>query len=130
MQADIRGAESYWGEYAADEWSDAVVSALKLGGVDYLFFCSGTEMSFFQESIIKAEALGRPAPKLITMVHESVALNAAIGVSMVTGQPAAVTVHVDVGTLHYGAAVHTAWRGGYPVIMMAGTAPRAFPGSM
>ena len=54
-------------------------------------------MSFFQESIIKAEALGRPAPKLITMVHESVALNAAIGVSMVTGEPAAVTVHVDVG---------------------------------
>ena len=54
-----------------------MVSALKLGGVDYLFFCSGLEMSFFQESIIKAEALGRPAPKLITMVHESVALNAA-----------------------------------------------------
>ena len=50
---------------------------------------------------------------------------------MVTGQPAAVTVHVMFGTLHYGAAVHTAWHGGLcRVIIVAGTAPRAFPGSM
>ncbi len=28
------------------------------------------------------------------------------------------------------AAIHTAWRGGYPVLMTAGTGPRIFPGSM
>jgi acetolactate synthase-1/2/3 large subunit len=130
LEVDTRGVEKYWGEYPAEEWTDAIVASMKLGGVDYLFFVSGTEMSFFQESTTKAAALGRPAPKLITMVHESVALHAAIGVTMVTGQPAASAVHVDVGTLHYGAAIHAAWRGGYPVLMMAGTAPRAFPGSM
>jgi acetolactate synthase-1/2/3 large subunit len=119
-----------WSEHPADEWSDAIVASLKLGGVDFLFFVSGTEMSFFQEATVKAEELGRPAPRLITMLHESVSLHAAIGVSMVTGQPAAAAVHVDVGTLHYGAAVHAAWRGGYPVMMMAGSAPRAFPGTM
>src|SRR5262245_48516391 len=64
------------------------------------------------------------------MTHEHVALNAALGNAMVRNQPAATAVHVDVGTLHYGAAVHTAWRGGYPVLMTAGTGPRAFPGSM
>ena len=37
-------------------------AALKLGGIDYLFFVSGTEIGFYQESIAKAEALGRPAP--------------------------------------------------------------------
>ena len=52
------GVESYWGEYAADEWSDAIVAAMKLGGVDHLFFVSGAEMNFFQEAIAKAEALG------------------------------------------------------------------------
>jgi acetolactate synthase-1/2/3 large subunit len=62
--------------------------------------------------------------------HEHVALNAALGSAMVRNQPAATAVHVDVGTLHYGAAIHTAWRGGYPVLMTAGTGPRAFPGSM
>ncbi len=130
LEVETRGAERYWNHYPAEEWSDAIVTSMKLGGVDYLFFVSGTEMSFFQEATTKAEILGRPAPRLVTMIHESVALHAAIGVSMVTGQPAASAVHVDVGTLHYGAAVHAAWRGGYPVLMMAGTAPRAFPGSM
>jgi hypothetical protein len=54
------GAESYWGEYAADEWSDAIVAAMKLGGVDHLFFVSGAEMNFFQEAIAKGRG-ARPA---------------------------------------------------------------------
>lgn len=122
--------DNCWGEHAADEWSDAIVAAMKLGGVDQLFFVSGAEMNFFQEAIAKAEALGRPAPKLVTMIHESVALNAAIGATMVTGRPSATAVHVDVGTLHYGAALHAAWRGGAPVLIMASAGPRAFPGSI
>ena len=64
------------------------------------------------------------------MTHESVALNAALGNAMVRNAPSATAVHVDVGTLHYGAATHTAWRSGAPVLMTAGTGPRAFPGSM
>jgi len=119
-----------WGEYGADEYSDALVAALKLGGVDHLFFVSGTDINFFQEAVAKAHARGWPAPRLITVTHEGVALNAALGVSMVTGQPAATAVHVDVGTLNYGTAIHTAWRCNYPVMIMAGTAPRAFPRTM
>ena len=125
-----RGTEAWWTETDAEEWSDAIVAAMKLGGVDNLFFVSGSELSFYQEAIAKAYAKGRPAPHLVTMTHEHVALNAALGNAMVRNQPAATAVHVDVGTLHYGAAIHTAWRGGYPVLMMAGTGPRAFPGSM
>ena len=127
---NLEGADNYWGTYGADEWSDAIVAAMALGGVERLFFVSGTEMNFFQEAIAKAQARGWPAPKLVTMMHESVTLNAALGSAMVSGRPAATTVHVDVGTLHYGAALHAAWRGGYPVLITAGTGPRAFPGSM
>jgi acetolactate synthase I/II/III large subunit len=102
---------------------------MKPGGVDNLFFVSGSEPTFSQEAIAKAHAKGRPAPRLVTMTHERVALNAALGNATVRNQPAATAVHVDVGTLHYGTAIHTAWRGGYPVLMTAGTGPRAFPGS-
>ncbi|MBV8083706.1 MAG: thiamine pyrophosphate-requiring protein [Chloroflexi bacterium] len=119
-----------WGEYAAEEYSDAIVAALKLGGVDHLFFVSGSEIAFWQESVAKANSRGWPAPRLFTVTHESVALNAALGSAMVSGQPAATAVHVDVGTFNYGGALHTAWRGCYPVIITAGTGPRAFPGSM
>ncbi len=126
----LSGVDAFWNSHRTDEWSDAIVAAMKLGGIDHLFFVSGTEINFFQEAIAKAESRGAPAPRLITMVHESVALNAALGSSMITGQPSAAVSHVDVGTFHYGAALHTAWRGGYPVMIIGGTGPRAFPGSM
>ena len=90
-------------------------------------FVSGSEIAFWQESIAKANERGWPAPKLITVTHEAVALNAALGTAMVRNQPAATAVHVDVGTLNYGGAIHTAWRGNYPVLITAGTGPRAYP---
>jgi acetolactate synthase-1/2/3 large subunit len=123
------GIDKRWGEYAAEEWSDAVVTAMKLGGIDHLFFVSGSEIGFYQEATIKAHDLGRPSPRLVTMMHEQTALNAALGVAMVSGQPAATAVHVDVGTFNYGGGLHTAWRGRYPVLMTAGTGPRAYPGT-
>lgn len=128
--AEASSVDARWQEYSADEWSDALVAAMKLGGVDHLFFVSGSEIAFWQESVAKAQERGWPAPRLITVLHESVALNAALGSAMVRNQPAATAVHVDVGTLNYGAAIHTAWRGNYPVLITAGTGPRAYPGSM
>ncbi len=124
------GTDNFWQEYAADEWSDALVASMKLGGIDQLFFVSGSESAFLQEATAKAAVKGTPAPKLITMIHESVALNAALGAAMATGKPTATSAHVDVGTLHYGGAIHTAWRGAYPVLITGGAGPRAFPGSM
>ena len=103
---------------------------MKLGGVEHLFFVSGSEIAFWQESVARAQEKGWPTPKLITVPHESVALNAALGSAMVRNQPAATAVHVDVGTLNYGGAIHTAWRGNYPVLITAGTGPRAYPGTM
>jgi acetolactate synthase I/II/III large subunit len=119
-----------WKEYGADEWSDALVAAMKLGGVEHLYFVSGSEIGFYQESVAKAQERGWPAPRLITVPHEGVALNAALGETMISGQPAATAAHVDVGTLNYGAGLHTAWRGAYPVLITAGTGPRAYSGSM
>jgi acetolactate synthase I/II/III large subunit len=119
-----------WSEHPGEDWSDAIVQAMKLGGVDNLFFVSGSEIAFYQEAIAKARQRGWPAPRLLTVTHEGVALHAAAGNVMVSGQPAATACHVDVGTINYGAAVHTAWRGPYSVLMTAGTGPRAFPGSM
>lgn len=125
-----QGTDRFWGEYPAEEWSDAIVASMKLGGVDRLFFVSGTEMAFFQESTARARRRGWAAPALTTMIHESVALNAASGYSMISGKPSAVAVHVDVGTLHMGAAIHAAWHDRAPVLITAGAGPRAFPGQM
>lgn len=119
-----------WTRVAADEAGDAIVAAMALGGVEYLFFSSGSEIMFFQEAIAKARAAGHKAPRLITMTHEYASLNAALGYAAVTGRPAATAAHVDVGTQHYGCALHTAWWSGLPVLIMAGAPPVAYPGTM
>ena len=86
MSQPSQGFDNFWHEYRADEWSDAIVAAMKLGGIDNLFFVSGSESAFLQEACAKAAVLGTPAPKLVTMIHETVALNAALGASMVTNK--------------------------------------------
>src|SRR5438552_5184125 len=128
--AETISRDARWSDYGAAEWSDALVAALKLGGVDHLFFVSGSEIAFWQDSVAKAQEKGWPTPKLITVPHESVALNAALGSAMIRNQPEATAVHVDVGSLNYGGAIHTAWRGNYPVLITAGAGPRAYPGSI
>jgi acetolactate synthase I/II/III large subunit len=119
-----------WVEQQAAEVGDSVVGAMMEGGVDHLFFTSGGEIGFYQEAIAKAEAQGRKTIRLITVPHEHVSLNAALGFAAVSGRPAVTAAHVDVGTQHYGGAVHTAWRTGLPVIITAGAPPTAYPGSI
>ena len=117
-------------EIPADEVSDEIVGAMALGGVDHLFFMSGSEISFYQEAIAKAQAHDRPSPRLITMTHEHAGLNAALGYAAVSRKPVATACHVDAGTLNLGGAIHTAWRSNLPVLITAGVASVSYPGSM
>jgi acetolactate synthase-1/2/3 large subunit len=111
------------------ETGDAIVEAMAEGGIEFLFFTSGSELVFYQEAIAKAQALGRKAPRLITMIHENPSLNAALGYAAASGKPAATAAHVDVGTQHYGSAIHTAYRSGLPVLVTAGAPPVGLPGT-
>jgi acetolactate synthase-1/2/3 large subunit len=125
-----RRASEGWTTVQSDERGDEIVAAMGMGGVDFMFFNSGSEIMFMQEAIAKATALGRPAPKLVMMTHEYVALNAALGYAAASGRMAATAVHVDVGTQHYGCAIHTARHSGLPVLITAGVPPTSYPGSM
>src|SRR4051794_40840482 len=123
-------ADPRWGEHPGEEYIDAIVTAMALGGIDHLFFTSGSEIAFFQEAIARANARGWPAPRLITVTHEGATLHPALASTMVSGKPTATSAHVAVGTINYGGAVHNAWRGPYPGLITAGTGPRADPGPM
>jgi acetolactate synthase-1/2/3 large subunit len=103
--------------------SDVLVASMVANGVDTLFFSSGTDLIPYQEAISKARATGRNAPRVITMLHEIVNLNAAIGYTMTGGKPAVTGVHVDAGTLNCGAGYHPILRGNYPVVVTAGSTP-------
>ena len=118
-----------WAEHPVSDFGEAVVTAMGAAGIDHIFFTSGSELCFYQEAVAKARTMGRSAPKLVTITHEHVGLNAALGYAAVSGRPAVTAVHVDAGTLHQGGAIHTAYRSGLPVLMTAGGPPTAYPGS-
>jgi acetolactate synthase-1/2/3 large subunit len=114
----------------AGEVSDAIVAALAGAGVEYLFFTSGSELAFFQEAIAKAQTLGHPSPRLITMIHEHASLNAALGYAAVSGKPVATAAHADAGTFNYGGALHTAAHANLPIFITGGGGPTAYPGTV
>jgi acetolactate synthase I/II/III large subunit len=116
-----------WVEVPVADNGEAIIAAMAAAGVEFVFFTSGSEIGFYQEAIAKAEAQGRKAPKLISVMHEHTNLNAALGCAAVSGRPVATAAHVDCGTQHYGGAVHTAWHAGLPVLITAGIPPRHIP---
>jgi acetolactate synthase-1/2/3 large subunit len=118
-----------WQSIEVADAGEAVVAAMAAGGVEILFFTSGSELAFYQEAIAKANALGRKAPRLVLLTHENPALNAALGYAAATGKPAVTCAHVDVGTQHYGSAIHSAMRSGLPVLITAGAPPVGLPGT-
>ncbi len=115
---------------AVGEGAEAFVALLAAHGVRYLFLNPGTDTFPVQEAIVKRHALERPTPQVIVCPHESVALHAAYGYFMVSGQPQAVMVHVDVGTANAVGALLNCQRGRVAVLFCAGRTPVTEGGEM
>jgi len=105
------------------EAAEGYVEALMSQEVDYLFLNPGTDTFPIQEALAKLEALGRPVPRTVLCLFETVALAAAHGYYAARGRPQAVLVHVDVGTQNLGSMLHNAQRGHAAVFIGAGRAP-------
>jgi len=112
--------------------STAFLEALAEAGVRYIFANLGSDHPGLIEALAQVRAQGREEefPRLIVCPHEVVALSAAHAYAMVTGEPQAVVVHVDVGTLNLGGAVSNAARGRAPVFIFAGAAPYSYQGEL
>jgi len=125
---DTRRGQGREYQMEAQQAAEALMASMNLNGIDRLWFVSGTELAFFQESAVKHRALGRPTPRLMTMTHENAALAAACGETVVTRRPSATAFHVECGLINAGGALHNADRGHYPVLIMSGYPPSAESG--
>lgn len=103
--------------------SSALLEALNEAGVSYIFANLGSDHPPIVEALAQAEAESRPAPRLITCPNEMVALSAAHGFALASGQAQAVLVHVECGTQALGGAIHNAAKGRIPVLILAGASP-------
>jgi len=110
--------------------SDALLDALEHCGVTHLYVNLGSDHPELIESLAKRAASGHHPFRVVTCPHENVALTAAQAHAMVSGQPQAVFVHVDVGTQTLGGALHNAFRARVPVFIFAGETPFTLNGEL
>ena len=98
------------------EGHELILQAFASNGVRKLFFCGGTDNFHLMESVARFKAAGRPAPDLVTVLHEASALYMNMGYFQWTRQPQVTVLHVDSGTLNAGAAWSEAWQAGAGIV--------------
>ena len=115
------------GEAKKEELAALVLlRALRSHGVAYFFCNPGTDFPAIVEAFSMAEAdpeMAKAVPKPIVVPHENAAVAMAHGVYLVTGQPQAVMVHVNVGTANTINGAANANRDQAPILIMAGRTP-------
>jgi acetolactate synthase I/II/III large subunit len=103
--------------------AEAYLAALKAHGVDYVFANPGTDFAPIIEALVQANDLGLDIPQFVTVPHENVAMSMAQGYYKVTGEMAAVMVHVTVGTANAMCGLMNAARDNVPLLLAAGRTP-------
>src|ERR1700692_3841651 len=106
-----------------DMSAEAYLSRLGERGIEYVFANAGTDFAPIVEALSRPAAVGRKYPRFITVPHENVAMGMAHGYYRTCGKPAAVMVHVTVGTANALCGLMNAARDNIPVLLAAGRTP-------
>jgi acetolactate synthase I/II/III large subunit len=92
-------------------------------GIEYVFANAGTDFAPIIEALVAAKKAGVKTPQFLTVPHENVAISMAHGYFLATGKPAAVMVHVTVGTANALCGLMNAARDQAPILLTAGRTP-------
>ena len=103
--------------------AEAYLSRLGERGIEYVFANAGTDFAPIVEALSRPAGLGRTYPRFITVPHENVAMAMAHGYYRTCGKPAAVMVHVTVGTANAMNGLINASRDNIPLLLAAGRTP-------
>ncbi len=103
--------------------AETFLAALIDNGIEYVFANAGTDFAPIIEGLVSSSQAGKKTPQFLTVPHENVAVAMAEGYYRVSGKPAAVMVHVTVGTANTICGVMNASRDNVPILVMAGRTP-------
>ena len=98
--------------------AEAYIARLGERGIEYVFANAGTDFAPIVEAL--SQAKGAKAPRFMVVPHENVAMAMAHGYYRIAGKPAAVMVHVTVGTANAMNGIINAARDNIPVLLAAG----------
>ena len=100
---------------------EALLTALKASGIDYLFANAGTDFPPIIEGLARLPDDTAPTP--VTVPHETAAVAMAHGYWLVTGRAQAVMVHVNVGLANAVMGAINAASDDVPMFLLSGRTP-------
>ena len=103
--------------------AQAYLGRLAERGIEYVFANAGTDFASIIEALASNADGRRKFPRTIIVPHENVAMAMAHGYYKTSGKPAAVMVHVTVGTGNAVNGLMNAARDNIPVLLAAGRTP-------
>ena len=103
-----------------DMTAESFLSRLAERGVEYVFANAGTDFAPIIEALSRKN---KKYPRFVTVPHENVAMAMANGYYRLAGKPAAVMVHVTVGTANTVCGLMNMARDNVPVLLCAGRTP-------
>src|SRR5690242_10983166 len=107
---------------STDFAAEAFLARLGERGIDYVFANAGTDFAPVIEAVSRNSG-GRKYPRFITAPHENLAMAMANGYYRIAGKPAAVMLHVTVGTANAICQLMNMARDSVPVLLCAGRTP-------
>ncbi len=108
---------------AKDTVAQGLLGALYDRGIEYVFANAGTDFAPIIEGIVNSRRANTKIPQFVTVPHENVAVAMAEGYFQIAGKPAAVMVHVNVGTANALCMLMNAARDNSSMLLMAGRTP-------
>jgi acetolactate synthase-1/2/3 large subunit len=102
--------------------AESFLGRLGARGIDYVFANAGTDFAPIIEAVSRNSG-GRKFPRFVIAPHENLAMAMANGYYRASGQPAAVMLHVTVGTANAVCQVMNMARDHVPVMLCAGRTP-------
>jgi tRNA threonylcarbamoyl adenosine modification protein (Sua5/YciO/YrdC/YwlC family) len=102
--------------------AEAYLARLGERGIDYVFANAGTDFAPIVEGLSRNTGNAK-FPKFLVVPHENVAMAMAHGYYRTCGKPAAVMVHVTVGTANTLCGLMNAARDNVPILLAAGRTP-------
>ncbi len=113
---------------------DALLEVFKRLGIDYIICSPGSEWAPLWEALARQKRDHVEGPGYIDCWHETLAVDMAIGYTLITGKPQAVLLHAGVGLLQGSRGIHGAQNLEVPMLVLSseslayGEDPKSDPG--
>ncbi len=99
---------------------EAILQGLRDLGIEYLFSSPGSDWGSIWEALARQKLSGVAGPQYLSCGHETLAVDLAIGYTLMTGRAQAVTLHAGVGMLQGSAGIHGARLNEIPMMLLSG----------